>query len=104
MFSSPVPVHLVPSIWQVFHDGIAYVAAKISLTTSAFSASIRRFDDAPPVFIVVGCSCACVEALLLLLRLRGGLLWLKEFEVSSNTPSEMIQSCQGMSLGRSWAA
>ena len=54
MFSSPVPVHLVPSIWQAFHDGIAYVAARMSLMASAFIATTRRPDDASPAFIVAG--------------------------------------------------
>ena len=60
MFSSPVPVHLVPSIWQAFHDGIAYVAARMSPTTSAFSSSMRWFDDTPPVFVIVGVETAAV--------------------------------------------
>ena len=66
MFSSPVPVHLVPSIWQAFHDDIAYVAARMSPTTSAFSSSTRWFDDTPPVFVIVGVETAAgAEALLL---------------------------------------
>ena len=38
MFSSAVPVQLVPSISQAFHDGMARVAARMSAMTSALSA------------------------------------------------------------------
>lgn len=99
MFSSAVPVQLVPSTWQAFHDGIARVAARMSAITSALSASVRPPDDAPPAFVVASGDRGCGCALIVLLRLRNGAFRLKEPETLSNTPSDKIQSCQTGLLG-----
>ncbi|KAH9989697.1 hypothetical protein BJV74DRAFT_451759 [Russula compacta] len=102
MFSSPVPAQLVPSIWQAFHDGMACVAARMSVMTSEFSAIMGWLDERSPALAVIGgnCGCVCTEAPLLLLG--GGPSRLKEPEVWSSTPSNKIQSCQGISSGMSW--
>jgi len=93
MFSSAVPVQLVPSIWQAFHDGMARVAERISAMTSELSSSVSPTDDPSPA-LVVG-SCGCAEPLLSLPLPGGGAARLKEPEASSKTPSDVIQSCQG---------
>jgi len=56
-FSSAVPVQLVPSIWQAFHEGMAWVAARIPSMTSALSAIARVSDDERPASIVDGEDC-----------------------------------------------
>jgi hypothetical protein len=99
MFSSAVPVQLVPSTWQAFHDGIARVAARMSVITSALSASVRSPDDVPPAFVVVSGDRGCGCAVMVLLRMRDGAFRLKEPETVSNTLSDKIQSCQMGLLG-----
>lgn len=56
MFSSAVPVKLVYSIWQAFHDGVARVAMRISAMTSELSSSVHPLDEALPAL------CSCAEA------------------------------------------
>src|SRR6202035_65437 len=78
MFSSAVPLQLVPSTWQAFHDGMACVAARMSAITSPLSSSVRPPDDVLPVFAVAGGNWGCDCAVTLLLLLRGGASRLKE--------------------------
>ena len=58
MFSSTVPVQLVPSIWQAFHDGMAQVLERMSATTSELSSSVSPTDDPPPALVVGSRVCA----------------------------------------------
>lgn len=55
IFSSAVPLQLVPSIWHALHDGMAWVAARMSEMTSAFIASVRVPGpvDASPMLVIV---------------------------------------------------
>ena len=96
MFSCAVPVQLEPSIWQAFHDGMSRVAERISAMTSELSSSLSSADDPVSPALVVG-SCGCAEPPLSSLPLWGGGARLKEPEVSSKTPSDVTQSCQGTS-------
>lgn len=48
IISSAVPVQLVPSMWQAFHEGIARVAASMSLMMSAFSSTLHLPEEGPP--------------------------------------------------------
>ncbi|SRR6266702_119141 len=68
------------------------VVGRTSAVMTPFSGSVRSSDDAPPASVIAGC------AVTLLLPLSG-LFRLKEREMLSNTPSDSIQSCQGVSLG-----
>ena len=93
-FSSAVPVQLVPSIWQAFHDDMACVAARMSEMTSGFSGTVRWLGDA--VVVGRGGSCACAGPSL---WLGSGESRLKKSEALSNNCSDKIQSCQMMSFG-----
>jgi len=63
--------------------------------TSELGSSASPIDDPPPALIVGGCGCA--EPPLSSLPLSGRGPRLKEPEVSSKTPSDVIQSCQDKS-------
>ena len=102
VFSSAVPVQLVPSIWQAFHDGKVRDAARISAMTSSFNSSLHvpDLDDVSPP-LVAPCDCCncsfCSETLLL--RLAGGPFRWKPPDTLSKMPSVKTQSCQTRSSG-----
>ena len=96
MFSSAVPVQVVPSIWQAVHDGMARVIERMSATTSELSSSVSPTGDPPPA-IAVGSGYVRAEPPMLSLPFPGGRPRMKEPETSSKTPPDKIQSCQDKS-------
>lgn len=90
MFSFAVPSQLMPSTSQAFHVGMARVAARISLITSAFSSSLRTPVDVPPVFVVTGGNGGSVDIVTLLPLF--GRSRLNEPEALSNIHCDRIQS------------
>src|SRR6266849_896190 len=60
LFSSAVPVHLVPSITHAFQDGIARVAARISAKTFSLSSRccVPLPDGPPPLVVIAGVICS----------------------------------------------